>query len=251
MGRLIGLLLLLNGVMLAVGLSMEYFRAQPDALVSFNADKVRLLGRAERPVAAKDDAVEAEEAPADVPAEPVKPAEPTTPPAPAVLATSVPTMVPTTAPTTTATRCLAWPALDAGLLNDIETRLRGAGIAESRYDIQLRKRLAWWVYLPPFADADATQVAIEDAREKGVKDISPVRGGVMANAVSLGAFPTLAKARAQLDKLRALGVQGMRVGPRPDSGAARLVIAEGVPEARLAELGKDWGKRAPAACAEN
>jgi hypothetical protein len=237
MGRLIGLLALLNGVMLVAGLSMEHFRGQPAALVSFNADKVRLLGRVERPAAAKDDPVAAEEVPADVPAEPVKPAEPTTP----------------LAPTPVATRCLAWPALDAGLLSEIETRLRSAGIADSRYDIQLRKRLAWWVYLPPFADAEATQVAIEVARQKGVKDIAPVRGGEMANAVSLGAFPTLAKARAQLEKLRALGVQGMHAGPRPDSGAVRLVIAEDVPEARLAELGKgkDWGKRAPAACEGN
>lgn len=242
MGRLIGLLLLLNGVMLAAGLSMEHFRGQPDVLVSFNADKIRLLGRAERTVAAKDEATVAE-AVLEMPPEPVKPAEPTTPPAPAA--------APVTTPTKTATRCLAWPGLDAGLLNDIETRLRGAGIDASGYDIQLHKRLAWWVYLPPFADADATQAAIEDAREKGVKDVAPVRGGAMANAVSLGAFPTLMKARAQLDKLRALGVQGMRVGPRPDSGAARLVIAESVPEARLAELGKDWGKRTPAACAEN
>lgn len=239
MGRLIGLLLLLNGVMLAAGLSMEHFRGQPDALVSFNADKVRLLGRAERPVAAKDDAAVAAVVPV-APAGPVTPAEPTTPSAP-----------PAAAPTTTATRCLAWPGLDAGLLNDIETRLRGAGIDASGYDIQLHKRLAWWVYLPPFADSDATQAAIQDAREKGVKDIAPVRGGEMANAVSLGAFPTLAKARAQLETLRALGVQGMRVGPRPDSGAARLLIADGVPEARLAALSKNWDKRAPVACAEN
>lgn len=240
MGRLIGLLALMNVVMLAAGLSMEQLRGQPDALVSFNADKVRLLGRVERPVAAKDDVGVVPEAVPDVPSEATNPAEPTATPAPAI-ATS----------TTVATRCLVWPGMDASLLNEIETRLRGAGITESRYDIQLRKRLAWWVYLPPFADAAATRAAIDTAREKGVKDIAPVRGGEMANAVSLGAFPTLAKARAQLETLRALGVQGMRVGPRPDSGAARLVVADSVPEARLAVLGKDWGKRPPAACVGN
>ena len=48
MGRLIGLLVLLNGVVLAAGLSLEQLRGQDSELGEFNADKVRLLGRGER-----------------------------------------------------------------------------------------------------------------------------------------------------------------------------------------------------------
>lgn len=227
MGRLIGLLLLLNGVILVAGLSMEHVRAQPAKLVDFNADKVRLLERVERPaVVAVDTGETAPAAPASAPE-------------------------PTMRAATLASRCWSWPGLDAGLLSEIETRLRVAGIADTHHEFQLEKRLGWWVYLPPFKDAEAAQAAIEAAREKGVKDIVAVRGGEMAHAVSLGAFPTLAKARTQLQALRALGVQGAVAGPRPNSGAARLILADNVPDAGLRELGKDWGKQAPLACAGN
>ena len=39
-------LLLLNVVVLAAGLALEHWRAQPRALVGYNADKVRLLNKA-------------------------------------------------------------------------------------------------------------------------------------------------------------------------------------------------------------
>jgi len=226
MGRLIGLLALLNVVVLVAGLSMEQVRGKPGVLVDFNADKVRLLGPVERAEAAPAKAVE--EVTPDADGE-----------APQALATASPTL-----------RCLAWPALDEGLLGEIEARLQGAGIAAARYDIHLDKRLGWWVYLPPLADAEAIQAAIEAVRQKGVNDFAPVRGGEMKNAVSLGAFPTQAKAQAQLERLRKLGVQGLRMGPRPKSGNARLSIAGTVPEAQLVGLSEGWGKgRAPLACA--
>jgi hypothetical protein len=229
---LIGLLALLNAVVLAAGLSLEHVRGQPAALVDFNADKVRLLGRVEGAPAVPAKVAEAMPA-----TEGQAPAGQAKESAPAALLKP---------------RCLAWSGLDEGLLGEIETRLQGAGIAASRYDIHLQTRLGWWVYLPPFADAAATQAAIDAARQKGIEDISPVRGGRMENAVSLGVFPTLAKARAQMGKLRALGLQGLRMGPRPNSGNARLTIADDVPEAKLAGLGEGWGKeRAPLACAGN
>ena len=230
MGRLIGLLALMNVVVLIAGLSMEQVRGKPGVLVDFNADKVRLLGQVERsetvPVSAVDEAT------------PGVGAE-----APKALAA---------ASATTNPRCLAWPGLDEGLLDEIEARLRTAGIAAARYDIHLERRLGWWVYLPPFADAEALQAAIDEVRQKGVNDFAPVRSGVMKNAVSLGAFPTRAKAQAQLERLRKLGVQGLHMGPRPKSGSARLSIASAVPEAQLASLSEGWGKgRAPVACARN
>ena len=230
MGRLIGLLVLLNGVVLAAGLSLEQLRGQDNSeLGEFNADKVRLLGRVERWEAAPAKVAEAASAEAGgAPA-------PQTAEAPSAKA-----------------RCLSWPALNDALLGEIEARLQGAGIVPSSYAIHLQQRLGWWVYLPPFANTEAMLAAIDAARQKGVKDLAPVRGGVRVNAVSLGAFPTLAKARMQMEKLRALGVEGARLGPRPNSGGARLAIAGDVPEAQLARLGEGWSQ-APAAvaCAGN
>ncbi|MDP2832598.1 MAG: SPOR domain-containing protein [Pseudomonadota bacterium] len=218
MGRLMGLLALLNVVVLVAGLSMEQVRAKPATLLDFNADKVRLLGRVELP-----------EAPSASLADPVEPAAP---------------------PRKPVSRCLSWPELDRELLGEIESRMESAGIAVSDYDMSLGKRLGWWVYLPPFVDAEAMRAAIEAASRKGVKDIAPVRGGELRNAVSLGAFPSLGKARAQEKKLRSLGLEGMQIGPRPNSGHATLVIAAAVAETRLAGLDEGWGKgRAPLACA--
>lgn len=228
MGRVIGLLLVLNVVMLVAGLSMEQVRSQPAALVDFNADKVLLLGRVGHATAASPAAVPSEMATFEAP----KPPEATVP-----------------APRS---RCVTWPGLDTVLLGEIEALLRGAGIVETQYEIQLEKRLGWWVYLPPFADAAATQAAIESARKKGVTDIAPVRGGDMANAVSLGAFPSLAKARAHLVRLSELGVNGARAGPRPNSGPVRVVLDASVPESSLGRLGTAWSKgRAPTACVGN
>lgn len=221
MGRLIGLLVLLNGVVLVAGLSLEQVRRQPAMLLDFNADKVRLLGRVE---------------PAPV--------------APARLASASSAGVAAAPATAPRLRCLAWRALDEGLLGAIESRLQAAGIAASSYDIHLEEHLGWWVYLPPFADAAATQAAIDAAIQKGVKDIAPVRGGEMENAVSLGAFPTLSRARAQMERLGKLGLQGLQMGPRPNSGTARLTLADDVPEAKLSGLGENWDKgHAPLTCA--
>ena len=217
MGRLLGLLALLNVVVLAAGLSLESVNAKPAHLLDFNADKVRLLDRSEHP-----------EAPAKI-------AEPTQAAAGQRLS-----------------RCLTWPALDSELFSAIAARMNSAGIEEADFDLTSSKRLGWWVYLPPFSDAAAMQAAIESAREKGVRDIAPVRSGDLLNAVSLGAFPTLAKAREQENRLRALGVQGLRTGPRPNSGSATLVIADRVPAAKLAALGEGWDQgQAPVACPAN
>ena len=229
MGRLIGLLALLNVVVLAAGLSLEQVRGHATVPMDFNADKVRLLGRTERPETAPG-AASAATAATD----------------------GEDSAAPATASATPRPRCLSWSGLDESLLGEIEARLQGAGIAASRYDIRLQTRLGWWVYLPPFADEEAMQAAIDAARRKGVKDIAPVRSGEMENAVSLGAFPTLAAARERWEKLRAMGVQGLRMGPRPNSGSARLTIAADVPEDKLAGLSEGWGEeQAPLACAGN
>lgn len=216
MGRLLGLLAVLNVVMLVAGLSLEQVRGKPARLVDFNADKVRLL----EPMARQE-------------TPPAKPAEPTQ----REEATARPV-----------TRCLTWPELDAALFAEIESRLDHAGIDRASYDIRLAKRLGWWVYLPPFADAAAMQAAIDEARQKGVKDIAAVRGGELRHAVSLGTFPSLAQARARAEQLRALGLRNIALGPRLNAGSASLAVAESVAEARLTGLGEGW-PRAPVACA--
>ena len=74
---------------------------------------------------------------------------------------------------------------------------------------------------------EALRLAQEDARLKGITDIAPVRGGRMANALSLGAFPSLEKARSHAAALSAKGLRGVRFGPRPEAGEVRLLFSSG------------------------
>jgi len=196
--RLTGLLLLLNGGLLVGGLALTYWPSRPDTALEFNAEKVKLL---ELPPA------QAERAP--IPEQP----------APAQAASA-----PAGAP---AGSCLSWAGLDADRLAAVEAHLKKSGIATSGYRFQLAKPLGWWVYQPPFQDAEALRLAQEDARLKGITDIAPVRGGRMANALSLGAFPSLEKARSHAAALTAKGLRGVRFGPRPEAGEVRLLLSGG------------------------
>ena len=218
MGRLILLLVVANAVVLLAGLSLERLHGQSPAPVGFNADKLRLLGRVE---------------PATV------------------------TVVPPRTLAAPLSRCFYWPDLDDELLREIESRMQVASLSASEYDIRLQQPLGWWVYLPPFSDVAAMQAAIVAATLKGVKDIAPVRVGKLERALSLGAFPTLASARAEMERLSRLGVQGLRVGPRvgrsegasQKSGGASLIISETVPQAKLSGFGGNWSRHVPLPCA--
>jgi hypothetical protein len=198
---LIGLLLVLNVGVLAGGLAMTHWPATPGAAREFNGDKVKVLTSP-----AVDQPATSEGSTADL--------SPAVPP-PASRATE---------PTPS---CLSWPRLDADDLAAVEAHLKGAGVTTGDYELSVAKRLGWWVYLPPFPDTEALRVALENARQKGVTDLAPVRGGRMANALSLGAFPTIGKARAHAGALAARGLNGVRYGPRPEAGEVRLVLSGG------------------------
>jgi hypothetical protein len=187
------LLLLLNIGLLAGGLVVTYWPSRTGATPEFNAEKIRLLdiggaiaGQGKR-----------SETP--VPATPV-------------------------ASGARAPSCLKWPSLDADTLAAVEAHLRASGLATSEPKFRLAKPLGWWVYQPPFRDAEALRLALEAARGKGVSDLAPVRGGRLANALSLGVFPSLEKARAHAAALDAKGLAEVRFGPRPEAGEVRLVF---------------------------
>ena len=225
MRRLIGLFLLLNLGLLAVGLGFTFWPVKREPALEFNADKVRLVT-----------VPEAVKAAAPEPASPVPPAaEPPAQPAEPTQGAGAASANPSPP-----TSCLSWPGLDADKLQAVIGHLGQIGLAAGGYELRLDQRLGWWVYLPPFKDARAQSAAMEDARQKGVADLAPVRGGKLANAVSLGAFPSLEKARAHAEALAAKGLKGLKFGPRPESGEVRLLLAA-KPSARVVEgLARDW-----------
>lgn len=224
MRRLTGLLLALNLGVLVVGLGFMYWPAKPATMPEFNGDKVRFLSTP----AGVDSANHQAALPVEPP--PASPAQPET---------SLP-----------ATLCLSWNGLDADKLLTVEAHLKQLGISPGSYELRLSPRLGWWVYLPPFRDPETMRAAMEDARQKGVTDMAQVRAGRMANAVSLGAFPTLEKAREHAATLAAKGLTSVKLGPRPEAGEARLLLSGKSVGQSAENLAKDWPKGLqPGVCA--
>ena len=122
----------------------------------------------------------------------------------------------------------------------IEAHLKQAGIAANAYDIELAKQLGWWVFLPPAENKEALQAMVDEVRRLGVTDYAAVRGGSMLNALSLGAFGKLAQAREHAARLAKKGIKGLKFGPRPESGEARLVFFESVPSSALPKAEAGW-----------
>ena len=200
--RLVGLLLLLNLGSLIAGLGGAYWTTRGESPVMFNADKIRLL----EDLSPKAEGLQPEVLP--------KPAEATAAPA-----------VPVREPP-----CLAWNDLDADGVAQIQAYLRKQGVSDADYDLQVLMeggaRLGWWVFIPPMANSAALREVMDDVRAKGVRDMAPVRKGVMLNALSLGTFPDMERSRLHAQAMTKRGVQGVRYGPRPGAISSTLVVVK-------------------------
>lgn len=177
------LLLLLNALTLAAGLALEHWRAQPRAIIGYNADKVRLLAHPQPAV--KDSPV----APG---ATEVKPEAQT------VAAQPV---------------CLQVTLGGITAYDGLRAAMREAGLGA--LDLRAEARLGWWVYWPPLDDPVKQVQALAAINAAGVRDFAPIRQGPMARAISLGMFKSEADARAQHAALTRKGLTELRYGPRP------------------------------------
>lgn len=227
--KLLGLMLALNVGVLLAGLAMQYWSPAAPAPLVFNAEKIHLL--------ASPTPFEREIVGVDQLAAPANPLIAVVPPSGAGDASNL--------------RCLSWEALDSDALTEAEAYLQKIGIATDDYRIELDKTLGWWVFLRPFKDKAELDAMIEAVRRLGVNDLAPVRGGSMRNALSLGAFATLAQARAHAASLGKKGVKEVKYGPRPESGVARLIISESISDTLLSNAESGWPKGLqPSRCAQ-
>lgn len=176
-------LLVLNALTLAAGLVIEHWRAQPRAIIGYNADKVRLAVRPQvgvrEPVASK----------AVVAAPPV-----------AQTVTAQPVCLKVTLGGITAYDALRAAMLKAGL---------------EALNLRAEARLGWWVYWPPLDDPVKQVQALAAINAAGIQDFTPIRQGPMARAISLGIFRNEADARAHRATLVRKGLTELRHGPRP------------------------------------
>jgi len=77
----------------------------------------------------------------------------------------------------------------------------------------------FWVYLTPRASFEQAQAALEDLKEKGVKDMRLIREGDLLNAISLGLFSSQAAVNRRLNEIKAKGYQSVVV---PYSGGKKI-----------------------------
>jgi hypothetical protein len=236
--KLLGLMLALNLGVLVAGLVMQYWLAAEPAPMVYNAEKIQLLALAtpfEREVVnpeqsepLSDSSLQPEsqlDSEAALDSNPVLPSSVTE----------------QTSPETQAhARCLSWASLDPDQLLEIESHIRRIGITRGGYRIELEKPLGWWVFLPPHKNKAELDGVMERMRSLGISDFAPVRAGSMMNALSLGTFSALELAREHAANMISKGVKGVRYGPRPESGGARLILSETLSANTLQLVESGW-----------
>ncbi|HNU65233.1 MAG TPA: hypothetical protein PKJ96_11995 [Thiobacillaceae bacterium] len=194
----------MNVAVLLAGWAGSRWLGSANPLQTFNADKIRLL-RDVRPMQAGE-------------AETGGPSAAQTPPA--------------------GGNCRIWKdGLDAAGVAQVEAYLRRDGVGARDYDLVLSTRQGWWVFIPPMASMAAVQAVMDDARARGIQDMSPIRGGPLANALALGTFSSLDGARRHAAEMEQKGLQGVRYAPRPGVGAVRLEIVRESPAMHRALAG--------------
>lgn len=205
-------LLLLNVVVLAAGLTLEHWRAQPRALIGYNADKVRVVNRAGlTPAGGVEASAEGAQTVAPTGQATGRPENEPTPSAGGVAGLTAPTGGPVCFRVS-----LAGPAAYAALRQAMDR----AGLGGQ--PLRTEERLGWWVYWPPLTDPVEQVRALAAIERAGVKDVAPIRQGPMARAISLGMFASEQDARAQHGVLSRKGLQALRYGPRPGIRAVHL-----------------------------
>ena len=81
---------------------------------------------------------------------------------------------------------------------------------EERQTDEQGKQL-FWIYLAPRESHEKAVAAINDLKQKGVKDVRLIRGGDLLNAISLGLFSSQAAVNRRLNEIKAKGYQSVVV----------------------------------------
>jgi len=69
----------------------------------------------------------------------------------------------------------------------------------------------FWVYLAPQESRAEAEAALNDLKQKGVKDMRLIRGGSLLNSISLGLFSSQAAVNRRLNEIKTKGYQSVVV----------------------------------------
>lgn len=81
---------------------------------------------------------------------------------------------------------------------------------EQRQTDEQGKQL-FWIYLAPHESHEKAVAAINDLKQKGVKDVRLIREGDLLNAISLGLFSSQAAVNRRLNEIKTKGYQSVVV----------------------------------------
>lgn len=94
------------------------------------------------------------------------------------------------------------------------------GILYNQRQTDEQGKQLFWVYLAPQDSREQAVAAMEDLKQKGVKDIRLIREGDLLNSISLGLFSSQARVNRRLNEIKTKGYQSVVV---PYSGGKKLL----------------------------
>lgn len=87
----------------------------------------------------------------------------------------------------------------------VAEKVRSAGLLAKVRPMTTLQTLRFFVYIPPLPDAGQAQQVAQDIAKHGVRDVALVAQGPYRNAIALGFFDNLTKAKHHAEYIRYLG----------------------------------------------
>lgn len=182
-GRLALWLLIANVAVFAAFMAWDLWGQRDHGLPELNPEQIRLLDR---------------------PPEKTRPAP---------VAESSSTPVAATA-TGVAPLCYVLEGMTPARNQELREALAKLGDPRNLYALVSDVALPWWVYWPPEYEAAQRDAVLKKLAQAEVRDFLAIGKGPMAQAFSLGMFPTEEPARSHRDRLRQKGLDKAEYGVR-------------------------------------
>ena len=141
--------------------------------------------------------------------------------------------------------CVEWGSFSTSEAARIATLLEPLNLGSLLTQRRSEETAHWWVYLPPQGSRQAALRKVEELKKLGVQEYFVMQEeGRWRWAVSLGVFRTEEAAKSRLEAVRALKVQGARVGER-DTQVTRVWFRVADADATLRNAFKELAQGSP------
>ena len=123
-----------------------------------------------------------------------------------------------------ATLCVEWRGLAQSEIAPVREHLKTMTSAHVMSFSEVPMNIQQWVVFPPLPSRAAAQDKLMELSAVGIQDISIIRSGIWANALSLGLYANEESARQRVRELEEKGVYGIRIETQPQQGTAYYFV---------------------------